>query len=400
MKWFGSSRRTKGVYRLIVSIESGSVGASLIFVPNKKTKDAVQILATIRREFSTPEFMTLQRMQFGVYETLDRVLREVHSIKTLPKPQSIEIILGAPWYTISMTKTVRHEKEVTACTKKLIATLQQEAQMQVLLDMKSRGLYQEPFCIETEISSTKVDYKTIEILPNTYTNLDIEWFVSCTSQSFIDEIENCINRTYVCSCTYSTAAYAMAQVGYRSVSSPDISKIAFLYISDECSECSYITEYGVDGLATFPMGHVTILRHVMKSFGGTFDAARAQIAAYEDNHLTEVKKDSVEQALVHICDEYAHALFKTLHAFVRGSSDVSIPERIFVFTHHPAHTWYQHVFSSEQFKMLAQEHQQIIRIEPFPIFEIQNRICQIQGVIEDIPLLVYSAFSFIKHPVQ
>ncbi len=295
----------------------------------------------ILEEIDIDQFFSL------TFKSLSVVARKL-SRSGLGSPAKIFCILSSLWYG-SQTRVIRLAKNTPFIfTLKLADSLTQ----------KEINLFKEEHVEKYTHTGTKVlpiELKNMKTMLNGYETptplnkkakeLEMTIFISMSSEQFLEKVyEVTASNFHRKDIKFSS----VAMVSFTVVRDmfPEVESFLLLHIDGEMTDIAMVKLGILSESISFPMGRNFITRGLAKKLSSTLDEANSLISLHKDGHTETGTEKNIEPIINKLKTEWLHKFQESL---ANLSSDISIPETIYMIVDKDLADFFREIVENEQF---------------------------------------------------
>lgn len=372
MSGFLFSKKQIAPLRLVIDIESGSIGAGLFDVTNHGKP---MLCYTARQNFVFQKILSGQALFSTMRKTLELALTRVEheGLRSLNSAtgkihvvNSVDALISSPWFA-SETKNLKVEYDKPrVITKAVVDKLFENEQRQfearsAALEKKKADSYA---LLERKIMRVCLNgYPTSKPYGKLAGELALSVAINIASYDFLEKVKLTITRRFPVHSfafhTFSLAAFATIRDYY-----PDNADFIFARIGGEVTDIIISKRGIITETVSFPLGQNGLLRNVEKFFVGSPHAAlESLLKLLHDGKMAAMEKSRMQNALAKTEVEWL-ALFNNVISNLL--EETFLPKSLFLLHSGP----YVKVF--EGFLRKAKSSQFTVTAEPFVIIPVDD----------------------------
>lgn len=348
---FGSSSAKRESLVAVIDIGSSSVGAAVVHVPARDSKEKAQILVSARVEMSLGDRINFERFTKSMYGALDEVLGQLQK-SGKKSVDSVVCSLASPWY-LSHTRheRIEHERPFQFTSAILNKSLQDyRERLEKRYDGSEAhqdGESPEGAGIVTEVQAISVKlngYETSRPYGVTTKRADVALYASVSQKTMIEALESKISHALrpkrVLFHSFPLVVFAVL----RDVVS-DKRDFLLLDVSGEVTDVALIKQGVIEEIVSFPFGKNFIFRRLASTFGVPPDQAMTlfnlQRKGKADHEAAKKIVDILEQAGTDWTNEFS----KAMRSFTSG---IALPHHVFFTADSDVGEWFAKRIAKEE----------------------------------------------------
>lgn len=345
---FFSNKKEEAKLALVIDLGSSSVGGALIFINKNNTPP--QIIFSIREPILLDKSIHFDQFLSSTLKSLDLVVSKL-STSLLGAPVKFFCVLSSPWYSsqvriISLKKNapfIFTSKMADDLIKKEVALFEEE-------NIKDNPNSSSVFVIELRNMKTLLNgYATSDPLNKKAKDIQMELFVSTSSQEVLNSVENIMDK-YFHQKNVKFSSFALASFSVARDMFIHQDNFSLVDIGGEITEISLVKKDAICSSSSFPLGHNFFIRELSSNLKCSIDEAKSYISLYKDKHasleLTEKLKPIIEKLKLDWLASFQEAL-------VFLSNDISVSSTIFLTVDEDLAVFFADTIKNEQFNQYA-----------------------------------------------
>lgn len=348
---FFSGNKEKSKLFLVFDLGSSSVGGALFEIESSGTPKILMFLRepiVLQENMNIDSFLGLTMKSLEV--VADKILRS-----SLGAPAKIFCVLSAPWH-VSQTRVIKLKKdEPFVFTEKLADELTQ----------KEIAVFEQEYLSgykNGENSIRSIELKNIRTMLNGYEmpnpinqktkEVEMTIFISMSPEQILKKIEDTIGKSFhVKEIKFSSramAAFAVVRDMYMGQEN-----FLMIDIGGEISDIFMVKKSILRESISFPIGLNFFIRGVANELKCSLAEAKSLISLFKDEHATAQVASNVGPIIDKLKVEWLNKFQESLVAL---SSDLSVPDIIYLAIDKDLANFFTQIIQSEQFSQYTLTH--------------------------------------------